>query len=144
MPSVPNAFANDDGGMRNRGRGEIFLAESRATHYTRTMATSDDGIRRVLDALYPLPVSVKKMFGEYALYLDGEIPGFVTDDTLCLKITSWEDPRITPAIHGEAYPGSKPYLRIPDQWLDDTEWIQELVAATAGLVDPPTPKKPKK
>lgn len=108
------------------------------------MATSDEALRRILDALDPLPVTAKKMFGEYALYLDGKIPGFITDDTLCLKITSYEDPRLTPAIQGEAYPGSKPYLRIPDQWLDDTEWLQDVFAATAGLVDPPKPKKPKK
>lgn len=107
------------------------------------MTTTDEGIRRILDALHPLPVSVKKMFGEYALYLDGKIPGLVTDNTLCLKITSHQDPRLTPAIHGEAYPGSKAYLRIPDDWLDDTEWLQELVAITAGLVDPPKPKRPR-
>lgn len=105
------------------------------------MGTTEEGIRRVLDALHPLPVTTRRMFGEYALYLDGRIPGFVMDGVLCLKITSLEDSRLAPAIQGEAYPGSKPYYRIPDEWLDDREWLHDVIAATAGLVDPPKPRK---
>ncbi len=108
------------------------------------MATSDDAIARVLSALEPLPITAKKMFGEYALYLDGKIPAFVTDGVLALKITTHQDPRLTPAIHGEAYPGSKPYYRIPDEWLDDTEWLHEVVAITAALVEAPKPRKSRK
>ena len=105
------------------------------------MATSDEERDRILDALSPLPVTVKKMFGEYAVYLDGRIPGFITDGVLSLKVTEYSDPLLTPALLGEAYPGSKLYWRIPDALLADTEWLHDAIAATAGMVDPPAPRK---
>ena len=47
------------------------------------MATRKETIPPILDAI---PGStVRPMFGEYAIYLDGKVLGFICDDTLLLK-----------------------------------------------------------
>ena len=62
--------------------------------------------------------SVRSMFGEYALYLDGKVLGFICDDTLFLKDTPGARALIERPETGEAYPGSKPYL-VGSALLDD-------------------------
>jgi len=108
------------------------------------MATTPEQLAVILDALDPLPVSAKRMFGEYALYLDGRIPGFVMDGVLALKITDVSDDRLTPEHRGPIYPRSKDYWRIPPELLDDRDWLLEFVQETTALVQPQTPKKPRK
>lgn len=49
------------------------------------MSTAAATIAHILDTLAPLPLSSRKMFGEYALYLDGKTVAFVCDDTLFIK-----------------------------------------------------------
>ena len=50
------------------------------------MSTTPATIEHMLDTI-PLTLTVKKMFGEYALYLDGVVVAFVCDDTLFIKPT---------------------------------------------------------
>jgi len=107
------------------------------------MATSPAQLQAILDALAPLPVTARAMFGEYALYLDGRIPAFVTDGVLGLKITAYADDRLTPELRGPIYPGSKDYWRIPTAMLQDADWIRDAADATTALVPPPKPKKPR-
>ncbi len=105
------------------------------------MTTTPEQLDRILAALDPLPVSSKRMFGEYALYLGDRLPAFVTDGILGVKVTEVEDPRLTPDLLGPIYPGSKDYWRIPDRLLDDAAWLQELIMETTAHVDPPKPKR---
>jgi len=107
------------------------------------MSTSPEQIARILDALEPLPVTAKRMFGEYALYLDGRIPGFVMDGVLALKVTELVDDRLRPEHRGPIYPRSKDYWRIPPELLEDREWLLELVQETTALIEPPKPKRPR-
>lgn len=107
------------------------------------MATRQDFVDFVLDqaGLFPR-LGYRKMFGEYALYLDGKVVGFACDNSLFVKITAapgdWDSlPR------GEAYPGSKPYL-IADELLDQPMRLAALLEATAELLPLPGPKKPRK
>lgn len=46
------------------------------------MSTFAATIAHILDTLADLPLSSRKMFGEYALYLEGKTVAFVCDDTL--------------------------------------------------------------
>jgi len=109
------------------------------------VATTPEQLAAILDRLEPLPISSRKMFGEYALYLDGRIPAFVIDGVLGLKITEYADARLTPELRGPIYPGSKDYWRIPTELLDDGDWIREAVLETTALVPLPKPKpKPKR
>lgn len=104
------------------------------------MGTTREQLAAILDRLEPLPVSARKMFGEYALYLDGRIPAFITDGILGLKVTEYADARLTPELRGPIYPGSKDYWRIPAELLDDGDWIREAFLETTALLPLPKPK----
>ncbi len=96
----------------------------------------------LLELLDPLPLETKRMFGEYAVYLGGKVVAFVTDDVFSLKVTELTDERLTPDLLGPAYPGSKPYWRIPADLLEDREWATHLIEQTAALLPLPKPKLP--
>lgn len=108
------------------------------------MPTTPEQLAAIIDRLEPLPITARKMFGEYALYLDGRIPGFITDGILGLKITDYRDERLTPELRGEIYPGSKNYWRIPIEMLEDSDWIRDAILETTALVPLPKPKRPRR
>ena len=87
--------------------------------------------------------SVKSMFGEFAIYLDGKVLGFICDDTLFLKDTAGARALIAQPETGEAYPGSKPYL-IGSALLDDPETLKSVVRAVWDDLPMPKPKKPRR
>lgn len=75
-------------------------------------------------------VSARKMFGEYGVYCDGVFIGVICNDTLYLKPTSEGAAQAPELEHAPAYEGAKPSLLIPEDKLDDTEWLAALVALT--------------
>ncbi len=107
------------------------------------MSTSPATIDHLLDTI-PLTLTVKKMFGEYALYLDGIIVAFICDDTLFIKPTPGANAVLPDAERGPAYPGSKDYI-IGSEALDDPDLCARARALRAVAADapPPKPKKPK-
>ncbi len=107
------------------------------------MSTTPEQLALILQRLDPLPVTAKRMFGEYALYLGDRLPAFVTEGVLGLKVTAVEDPNLTPDLLGPIYPGSKDYWRIPERLLADTAWLRELVMETVAHVEPAKPRKPR-
>jgi len=107
------------------------------------MSTSAATIAHILDTLAPLPLSSRKMFGEYALYLDGKTVAFVCDDTLFIKPTPGANALLPDAERGPAYPGSKDYI-IGSETLDDPDLCSRALRAVAADTPPPKPKKPKK
>lgn len=107
------------------------------------MSTSAASIEHILDTLSPLRLSFKKMFGEYALYLDGIVVAFVCDDTLFIKPTPGATAILPDAERGPAYPGSKDYI-IGSEALDDPDLCTRALRAVAADAPPPKPKKPRK
>ena len=107
------------------------------------MSTSAASIEHILDTLSPLRLSFKKMFGEYALYLDGIVVAFVCDDTLFIKPTPGATAILPDAERGPAYPGSKDYI-IGSEALDDPDLCARALRAVAADAQPPKPKKPRK
>ena len=73
----------------------------------------------------------RRMFGEYALYCDEKVVGFICDDKLFIKITPKSLAIVGPGHEAPAYPGSKPYLLIDEDFWDNREWMSELVRQTA-------------
>ncbi|MEI2685232.1 MAG: TfoX/Sxy family protein [Cypionkella sp.] len=106
------------------------------------MATSAATIAHLTDTLCALPLRFGKMFGEYAVYLDGKVVGFVCDDTFFLKITPASRALLPDGEEGEAYPGSKPYL-ILSEALDDPDFVARILRAVATDLPSPKPKQPK-
>jgi TfoX/Sxy family transcriptional regulator of competence genes len=87
-------------------------------------------------------LSYRKMFGEYALYLDGKVVAFACDNSLFIK-PSEAVRRLAPDLpQGPPYPGAKDYP-VADELLDDPEALRRLIVETAKLMPPPKEKKPK-
>lgn len=105
------------------------------------MATSAATIDHMLDTLAAQPLTVRKMFGEYALYLDGTVVAFICDDTLFIKPTPGAIALLPDAERGPAYPGSKDYI-IGSEVLDDPDLCIRTLRAVAADAPPPKPKKP--
>lgn len=84
-------------------------------------------------------LTYRKMFGEYALYLDGVVVAFACDNQVFLKPTPAGEALAPSAAMLPAYPGSKLYLRLADE-LDDSERFARLLIATAAALPPPKSK----
>lgn len=104
------------------------------------MATRKDSLPPILDAIPG--ATVRPMFGEYALYLQGKVVGFICDDTIFLKNLAEARALLPNAELGPAYPGSKAYI-VADPWLDDPTVLAAAAQAIADALPSPKPKMPK-
>jgi len=100
------------------------------------MSTSRKTVAHILEQLEPLDVSSHPMFGEYCLYCDNKVVGFIRDDTMLLSSTTASDG----LPEGEAYPGSKMYRIVVGDTLEDSQAFRDLVTATAALRPARRPK----
>lgn len=114
------------------------------------MSTSQTTIDFLLDQLGACgPVTARKMFGEYCLYLAGRPVGLVCDNQLFLKNTQAGRALMSEVREGAPYPGAKPHLCITaDHWEDRDKLCQWVRATADALSDAasqqPTPaKKPR-
>lgn len=111
------------------------------------MSTSQDFADYIVDqASFASGISVRAMFGEYALYSEGVVVGLICDNTCYLKIT----PKTT-ALLGDkhpkapAYPGAKLSYVIDEDILEDREKFAELIGASrVDVLATQKPKKPKR
>ena len=107
------------------------------------MATQAATIAHILDTLSALPLTSRKMFGEYALYLDGKTVAFVCDDTLFIKPTPGALALLPDAERSPAYPGSKDYI-IGSEILDDPDLCVQALRLVRADSPAPKPKPQKK
>lgn len=84
----------------------------------------------------------RKMFGEYALYLDGKVVALACDNSLFIKPTVAAANLASTVPRRPPYPGAKAYPVI-DELLDDPDALQQLLLETAKELPPPK-AKPKK
>ncbi|WP_431298014.1 TfoX/Sxy family protein [Tabrizicola sp. BL-A-41-H6] len=103
------------------------------------MPTSAATIDHFFDTLSPLALTARRMFGEYAVYLNGKVVGFVCDDQLFLKITPCSSALLPDASHQPCYPGSKDYLLVSEA-LDDPDRVMAALRTLAEDVPSPKPK----
>ena len=88
-------------------------------------------------------LTFNRLFGEYALYLDGKVVAFACDNSLLLK-PSPAATELAPHLPGRPpYPGAKDYP-VMDELLDEPEVLRRLLLATAAALPPPKPKAPRK
>lgn len=108
------------------------------------MGTKQSTAGFILDQLRLLKnVSVKKMFGEYALYCDGKVVGLICDDQLYLKISEQGKAMAGDRYReGIPYPGARPAMLIEE--IDNGPWLTQLVRLTAAQLPLPNLKKPMK
>lgn len=85
----------------------------------------------------------KKMFGEYALYLDGKVVAFACDNSLFIKPAE-ATRHLTAALpQRPPYPVAKPYP-VADALLDEPDLLRDLLLATERAMPLPKTRSPKK
>ena len=85
-------------------------------------------------------LSYRKLFGEYALYLDDKVVAFACDNSLFIKPSRAVATLAPDLPQGPPYPGAKDYP-IADELLDDPDALRRLIEETAALMPLPKPKK---
>ena len=107
------------------------------------MSTEQSTIDYILDQLSALrDVGARKMFGEYALYVDGKVVALICDDELFVKITdAGKDFVGEHYTEGCAYKGARASMLISEELIEDREWLTELITVTADALPIPKPKK---
>ncbi|MCU0760530.1 MAG: TfoX/Sxy family protein [Steroidobacteraceae bacterium] len=82
-------------------------------------------------------VGFRKMFGEYAVYLDGKVVALVCDDQFYLKPTAAGRQLLGEVVEVPPYPGARDHFRL-DTVLEDPEQVAAVLRATAAEL--PLPK----
>jgi DNA transformation protein and related proteins len=118
------------------------------------MATNKDTVEFILEKLgQPEVFSVRKMFGEYALYADPssakgsgvakKVVALICDDQLYVKIVPASAELEGICEKDEAYPGSKPYYLVEESQLSHIKNLAEILCNIADSLPPPKPKSKK-
>jgi TfoX/Sxy family transcriptional regulator of competence genes len=76
-------------------------------------------------------VRTRPMFGEYAIYCDDKVVGFISDDAVFLKPSSADPALFTRTEPAPPRRGAKDYHRVPSDALEDRDWLGAAVQATA-------------
>jgi TfoX/Sxy family transcriptional regulator of competence genes len=107
------------------------------------VATDHSYVEYICDQVaLPDALAYKKMFGEYALYLDEKIVALVCDNMLFLKPTAEGREILGVVSEQPPYPGAKLHFRI-DGEIDDRELLQRLFVVTASALPVPKPSRTK-
>jgi TfoX/Sxy family transcriptional regulator of competence genes len=105
------------------------------------MATELSFVEYILEtARFGARLSYRKLFGEYALYLDEKVVAFACDNSLFIKPSAAVASLAPDLPQGPPYPGAKDYP-IADELLDDPDLLRRLIEDTAALMPLPKPKK---
>ncbi len=107
------------------------------------MATDPDYADYIVEQLQAAgAVRSRKMFGEYAVYLDDKVVALICDNQLFVKPSDAGRAFIGEVEPAPPYPGAKPHYLIDDR-LEDGDWLSELIRRTAAELPVPKPKKKK-
>lgn len=106
------------------------------------MASQPDFVQYIADQCARAGIiTVRRMFGDYAIYCDGIVFGLICDNRFYVKPTE-AGRRLLPAIDlRPPYEGAKDYFYIDD--VDDHDLISRLVSETCKELPPPGKKKKK-
>jgi len=88
-------------------------------------------------------LSYKKMFGEYALYVDGKVVAFACDNSLFVKPSKAATALAPELPLGPPYPVAKDHV-VADALLDEPERLRALLLDTAALMPAPKARTPRK
>jgi len=105
------------------------------------MASSKAIVDYVVAQLGPT-AHAKSMFGEYGLYLGGQLIGLICDDRLFLKQTPDAASILGEHECAPPYPNARPAIVVPEDVWDDRTLMMRLAAATAAALAS-RPKRPR-
>jgi len=99
----------------------------------------------LLDRLSRLEgVSMRKMFGEYALYHGGKVAALLCDGRLFVKPTAAGRALLGNPDEAPPYPKAKPHFAVDADMWEDEHALCALIAATSEALPMPKPKAKKK
>lgn len=102
------------------------------------MASSQDFVQYVADQCAGAGnITLRKMFGDYAIYCNGKIFGLICDEGFYLKPTEAGRHLLREVDLRPPYDGAKDYFYIAD--IDDRDYLSALVRATYKEL--PEPKR---
>jgi TfoX/Sxy family transcriptional regulator of competence genes len=84
-------------------------------------------------------LTFKRMFGEYALYIDSKVVAFVCDNQLFVKPTALGKQLVGNITEAPPYPGAKLYFLLSER-LEDRDFVRQLFLVTASELPTPKPK----
>ena len=104
------------------------------------MASDAEFLSYALGQLRNVPrVTHRRMFGEYAIYVNEKVVAFICDNQFFLKPNDAAREMLGTPVEAPAYPGSKMYYLV-DEHLDDPDFFTALLRATATAMPEPRPK----
>ncbi|MGM9631130.1 TfoX/Sxy family protein [Butyricicoccus sp.] len=107
------------------------------------MASSKEYLNYILEQIgLPDEVSHRAMMGEYVLYYQGKIFGYICDDRLLFKPVAAAKKRMPDAPMEPPYDGAKEMLLV--QKVDDGSFLRDTIRAMADQLPEPKPKKRRK
>ncbi len=107
------------------------------------MATKADFIEYVREQLAGAgTVSYRRMFGEYAVYLDDRVVALVCDNQLFVKPTAGGRAFLGSVTEAPPYPGASMYFLV-DEVLESPQEVAQLIRVTARELPAAKPRKPR-
>ena len=106
------------------------------------MGSRAETLAHVLDSISALPLTHRRMMGEYVLYLDGKVVAVVGVDRLWLKPTPGGLALLPDCPREAPFPGARDWIAA-DSALDDPDRLIAALTAIAADLPAPKPKKPK-
>lgn len=92
------------------------------------MATSKPIMLHILDDLaHPDRFATRPMFGEYALYADGKVVGFICDGALLVKILPASAALAKRGKLGKPYPEAKDYYLVEAREVADVPGLAQIL-----------------
>lgn len=102
------------------------------------MTTQKETAASILEYLAPLNVRMRAMFGEYCVYCDEKVFGFICDDRLFIKPSPYSSSFLEELDMAAPYPGAKDYFRVNPPQLEDTR-LTGTIQGTADSLPIPKP-----
>jgi TfoX/Sxy family transcriptional regulator of competence genes len=84
-------------------------------------------------------LAFRKMFGEFALYLDGKVVALICDDQLFLKPTPQGREYLGQVTEAAPFSGARNFFLLSAD-LDDSDRLSEALRVTARALPEPKPK----
>lgn len=83
--------------------------------------------------------ALKRMFGEYGMYLQGRVLGFLADEQILLQSTPTAMRLLPEAERRELFPGSKLFIVFPDE--GNSQLLKSVSMAMLDELEFPKPRK---
>ncbi len=83
--------------------------------------------------------TLKRMFGEYGMYLQGRVLGFLADEQILLQSTPTAMRLLPEAERRELFPGSKLFIVFPDE--GNSQLLKSVSMAMLEELEFPKPRK---